>query len=207
MFEITTEIVKNAKTYLPIGDKIMLAGEIAANCVTQIGYTLNVGDIPIDVPDWCGRNAPMKDRYLLGALLKYYLGFEIEPVENTSCLLSMDDFDRAAEHHPKNTLERCKGDKDTRDIAFDLLADYKALCDMVKVALDDTISARNDPVARFLASQAMATTPEALQALSDAEDALQKNLDALKEIAPKAGAALQKKGKEITKKAKQIPEV
>lgn len=207
MFEITPEIVKNAKTYLPIGDKIMLAGEIAANCVTQIGYTLNVGDIPIDVPDWCGRNAPMKDRYLLGALLKYYIGFEIEPVENTSCLLSMDDYDRAAEHHPKNTLERCKGDKDARDIAFDLLADYKALCDMVKVALDDTISARNDPVARFLASQAMATTPEALRALSDAEDALQKNLDALKEIAPKAGAALQKKGKEITKKAKQIPEV
>lgn len=207
MFEINAEIVKTAITYLPIADKIMLAGEVAANCVTQIGYTLNVGNIPIEVPDWCGRNAPMISRYMLGALLKYYLGVAFDPVENTSCLLSMDDYDRAASQHPRNALERCKGDKDTRDVAFDLLADYKALCDMIKIAVDDTISARNDPVARYLAAQTMATTPEALQALSDAQKALQKELDDLKKIAPEARRMIQKKGKETAEKAKKIPEV
>ena len=197
MFEINAEVLRKAKTYLSIAEKIKIAGEAASNCTTQIGYTLNVGGIPIDVPDWCGKNAPMIQRYLLGALLKYYLGIQFEPVEGTSCLLSIDDYDRAAAQHPRNALERCKGDKETRDAAYDLLADYKSLCDLVKIAVEETVSARNDPVARYLAAQAMAITPEALRSLDEAENALRDKLDTLKSVGGEAVKQIKEKGKKI----------
>lgn len=203
MFEINANVLRNAKTYLPLAEKISIAGEVANNCTTSIGYALNVGGIPIEVPDWCGKNAPMIQRFLLGALLKCYLGIEFEPVEGTSCLLSFDDYDRAAAQHPRNALERCKGDKETRDAAYDLLADYKALCDLVKMAVEDTVSARNDPVARYLAAQTMTMTPEALKSLNEAENVLREKLDELKYIGGEASEKIKEKGKKIEKKAQK----
>lgn len=203
MFEINATVLKNAKTYLPMSEKIKIAGEIAANCIAHIGYTLQVGAVPLEVPDWCGRNAPLYQRYLLGALLKCYLGIPFEPVEGSYCLLSLDDYDRAAAQHPRNALERCKGDKETRDAAYDLLADYKALCDLAKIAVDDTISARNDPVARYLAAQAMVMTPEALNSISDAENALRGKLDELKNMSADAAETIREKGKHIKDKTQK----
>ena len=190
MFEINAKTLKSAKTYLPMAEKIKIASEIAANCVTSIEYTVKVGNIPIDIPDWHGRNPALKDRFLLGALLKYYLGFDFTPVEGTEYLLSTDDYDRAASKHPRNAIERCKGDKEARDAAFDILADYKLLCDMAKIAVEDTIAAQNDPVARYLAAQTMAMTPEALQQLSDAEKGLRKEINKLRRTGAQAQEAI-----------------
>lgn len=190
MFEITAKTILGANTYLPLAQKIKIAGEIAQNCVTRIGYNVKVGGIPVDVPDWTGRNPALKERYLLGALLKFYLGFEFAPVAGTEFLLSQDDYDGAASQHPRNAIERCKGDKDVRDRAFDLLADYKLLCDMAKVALDDTAAAQNDPAARFLAAQMMAMTPEAMKQLSDAEKGLRKEIEKLRRTGAQAQEAI-----------------
>lgn len=206
MFDITAKTILGAKTYLPLAQKIKIAGEIAQNCVTRIGYNVKVGNVPVDLPDWTGRNPALKERYLLGALLKFYLGFEFEPVAGTEFLLSQDDYDRAAKQHPRNAIERCKGDKDVRDRAFDLLADYKLLCDMAKIALDDTAAAQNDPVARFLAAQMMAMTPEALQQLSNAEAELQKRVESMKQTGEAAREAIKAEGERMSAEmAKPLP--
>lgn len=190
MFEINAKVLQGAKTYLPMAEKIKIASEIAANCVTSIGYNVQVGNIPIDIPDWHGRNPALKERFLMGALLKYYLGFKFTPVEGTDFLLSTDDYDMAASKHPRNALERCKGDREARDAAFDLLADYKLLCDMAKTVIEDTLAAQNDPVARYLAAQTMAMTPEALQQLSNAEKDLRKEIDKLRRTGAQAQEAI-----------------
>lgn len=190
MFEISAKNIQEAKTYLPLAQKIKIAGEIAQNCVTRIGYNVKVGNVPVDLPDWTGRNPALKERYLLGALLKLYFGFRFTPVEGTEFLLSQDDYDRAASQHPRNAIERCKGSKEARDAAFDLLEDYKRLCEMVKVAVDDTAAAQNDPVARFMAAQMMAMTPEALQQLSTAEAEIQKQIASMKQTGDAAKEAI-----------------
>lgn len=202
MFEINSTVLKGAKTYLPLAEKSKIAVEIAANCVTEIGYNIVVGNIPIDVPNWRGRNIPLKERYLMGALLKYYLGFRFVPVEGTAFLLSLDDYDRAASQHPRNALERCKGDRETRDIAFDLLADYKTLREMTNAALDETVAARNDPVARYLAAQTMTMTPEALEALTNAEKTIRERLDDLKATGAEATETIKERGARLAEAAK-----
>lgn len=179
-FEITKDIVLNARDYLPLADKEKIADEIAGACLLRFGVSVKVGNIPVDVPDWNGTDNGKKARYLLGALYKFYLGIEFVPVEGTEYLMSADDYDRAAATHPKNALERLKADKDAKNKCFDLLADYKELCEMVKAVMADMLAAQNDPVLRYLAVNAMAITPEALHQLTNAEQQLRKEVNKLK---------------------------
>lgn len=180
MFEITKEILLKAEDYVPLGEKSAAAQSIAATCLNEISYQLNVGGVPVDVPDYHGRNLAMRERQLLGFLLKRYLGIEFDPAEGTDYLLSLDDYDRAARLHPLNALERFKSDPETREKVFDLLRDYKLFGEMVRSAVEDIIAAQNDPVLRYLSAQAGAVTPEALQALTDAEGQLRKQIESLK---------------------------
>lgn len=179
-FEITKEIVLSARDYLPLAEKEKIAEEIAGACLLRFGVSVKVGNVPVDLPDWNGTNNGKKARYLLGVLYKRYLGVEFVPVEGTEYLMSADDYDRAAATHPKNALERLKADKDAKNKCFDLLADYKELCDMCKAVMADMLAAQNDPVLRYLAANAMAITPDALSQLTEAERQLRKEVRNLK---------------------------
>ena len=68
--------------------------------------------------------------------------------------------------------------------------------------MDETVAARNDPVARYLAAQTMTMTPEALQQLSNAENILREKLDALKATGAEAAEAIREKGESITEAQK-----
>lgn len=193
MFEITKEIVLNAKTYVDLAEKVRVATEAAAECITGISYNVKAGDIPVDVPDFITKSPTREKRILIGALFKLYLGITFEPVEGTEFMLSQDDFDRAARLHPMNTLERFKSDKETREIVFDLLRDYKELKDIACGAVDETVAARNDPVARYLLSQSLLMTPESLQRLSDAEKELQKQLESMKKTGADVAHVMEKR--------------
>ncbi len=191
---ISKDTVKNAKTYLPLATKSEIAAEIAQKCITLIEATMTVGNVPVEVPDYSGTNTALKARYLLGALYKFYLGIPFEPVAGTDFLLSADDYDRAGASHPLNALERLKADKDAKDKCFDLLRDYKELCEMCKNALADNLAARNNPVLHYLAAQAMAFTPEAMQALSNAEKELRKDIAKLRRTGAQAQEAIREHG-------------
>lgn len=199
MFEITKENVLNAKTYVNLADKLRVAGEAAAESITGISYNVKAGDMPVDVPDYIAKNIPVEKRILMGALFKLYLGIKFEPVEGSEFLMSQDDFDRAAQLHPMNTLERFKSDKDTREIAFDILRDYKELKEIVCGAVDETVAARNDPVARYLLAQSLMMTPEALQRLSEAEKELQKQIESMKKTGTEVTGVTAKRRTKIAK--------
>ena len=187
---ITKETVKNAKTYLPLEQKSEIAAEIAQKCITLIETKMTVGNVPVEVPDYTGTDTALKARYLMGALYKFYLAIPFEPVAGTDFLFSLDDYDRAGASHPLNALERLKADKETKDKCFDLLRDYKELCEMCKAALADNIAARNNPVLHYLAAQAMTFTPEALKELSNAEKGLRKEVEKLRRTGAQAQEAI-----------------
>ena len=194
MFEITKEILLKAEDYLPLAEKAKIAQEIALRCVSSISYQIDVAGVKVDVPDYHGRDLSMRKRYLLGVLLRKYLGIVFEPVEGEDYLLSLDDYDRAARLHPMNALERFKSDPEAREKVFDLLRDYKTLCEMTRAAMEDIVSAQNDPVQRYLSAQAAAVTPEALKALSDAEGQLREQLESLKQTGAEAQAVIREHG-------------
>lgn len=192
--QITKEILLKAEDYLPLGEKARIAQDIAFGCVTAISFQMEVGGVKVDVPDYHGRNHPLKERYLLGALFQKYLKISFEPVEGEEYLLSLDDYDRAASLHPMNALERFKSDPQTREKVFDLLRDYKTLWEMTRAALDDLVAAQNDPVARYLSAQAAAITPEALKALTDAEGQLRDQIESLKQTGAEAQKVIKEHG-------------
>lgn len=187
MFEITKKILTEAEDYIPLGEKVKIAQEIARHCVYSISYNLEVGGVPVDVPDYHGKSTGLRERFLLGVLLWRYLKIPYDPVEGSVYLLSLDDYDRAARLHPLNALERFKSDPEAREKVFDLLRDYKALCDFTRSALDDLVAAQNDPVQRYLAAQAASVTPEALKALTDAEAQLKGQIEELKRTGKDVG--------------------
>lgn len=190
MFEITKDILLNAEDYVPLAEKARIAGEISRRCVNAITYQLEVGGVTVDVPDYYGKNIALRERHLLGVLMQKYLKIQFDPVEGEEFLLSLDDYDRAARLHPMNALERFKSDATTREKVFDLLRDYKSLCEMTRIALDDIVAAQNDPVQRYLAAQASMVTPEALEALTNAEGKLREELESLKLTSEDARGAL-----------------
>lgn len=190
MFEITKEILLKAEDYLPLGEKARIAGEIAMQCVTSISYQIDVGGVPVDAPDYHGRNTALRERFLLGYLLGVYLKISFDSADGSPYLLSLDDYDRAARLHPLNALERFKSDPETREKVFDLLRDYKLFGEMVRTAIEDVVSAQNDPAQRYLSAQAAAVTPEALQALADAEGQLREQIEMLKQTGAEAQGIL-----------------
>lgn len=202
---ISKETVKNAKTYLPLEKKAEIATEIASKCLTLIEARMTVGNVPVEVPDYTGTDTGMKSRYLMGALYKFYLGVPFEPAEGTDYLLSVKDYDEAGATHPLNALERLKADKETKDKCFDLLRDYKELCEMCKSALADNIAARNNPVLHYLAAQAMAFTPEALRELSNAEKGLRREIDKLRRTGAQAQEAIREHNEGHAERLAAIP--
>lgn len=193
MFEITKKILTEAEDYIPLGEKVKIAQEIARHCVYSISYNLEVGGVPVDVPDYHGKSTGLRERFLLGVLLRLYLKIPFDPVEGSEYLLSLDDYDRAARLHPLNALERFKSDPEAREKVFDLLRDYKTLCDFTRSALDDLVAAQNDPVQRYLAAQAASVTPEALKALTDAEGQLREQIEEMKKAGKDVGAIMEER--------------
>lgn len=193
MFEITKKILTEAEDYIPLGEKVKIAQEIARHCVYSISYNLEVGGVPVDVPDYHGKSTGLRERFLLGVLLRLYLKIPFDPVEGSEYLLSLDDYDRAARLHPLNALERFKSDPEAREKVFDLLRDYKTLCDFTRSALDDLVAAQNDTVQRYLAAQAAAVTPEALKALTDAEGQLREQIEEMKKAGKDVGAIMEER--------------
>ena len=200
MFEITKEILLKAEDYVPLGEKAHVAGEIAMRCVTSISYQIDVGGVKVDAPDYHGRNTALKERFLLGYLLSAYLKISFDSADVTPYLLSLDDYDRAARLHPLNALERFKSDPETREKVFDLLRDYKTLCEMTRLAMEDVIAAQNDPVQRYLSAQAQAITPDAMKALADAEGQLREQIESMKQTGAEAQKVIREHGGQDARK-------
>ena len=161
--KLTEQDVKKASTYVPLAAKIAFVEYAAERCFDRMNVTMNDGAaLNLPMAPMYKENMGLKSRYLMGALVKSYLGKDYEPVENDDWLMAQDDYDRWAGGHVFNQLERMKGcGGQVREIIFDLLADYRDLEKRLTVEMRGMLGVMNEPVNRILATMQSQTTPEA----------------------------------------------
>lgn len=179
MFEMTKHEQWN--TYIPLARKQEIAEHIASGSMVRYRSTVGYQGEEMFEDAVCGENVSIRWRYMMGVLLRYYLGMEFEPVEGEDYLMAQEDYDRAAGKHILNALERMKSDAAARDKVFDLLRDYKDLERMVSTEISAQIAARNDLLPRLLAVLTQTATPAALNSLKEMEGQLGEQAKALAE--------------------------
>ena len=161
--KLTEQDMKESKTYLPLADKMVFVEYAADRCFDRMNVTMDDGTgLNLPMAPMYKENTALKSRYLMGALVRAYLGKSYEPVEGDDWLMAQDDYDRWAGSHIFNQLERMKGcGGQVREIVFDLLADYRDLEKRLTAEMRGMRVVMNEPVNRIIATMQSQTTPEA----------------------------------------------
>lgn len=184
-FVLTEEHLRNVTTYLPITEKIEFVEEVATLCFDTLKITVSDSDtLNAALPPMKKENTFNKSRFLMGMLIKGYLGIDFEPVEGTKYLMDAVDYDRFAGGHILNQIERFKSNAELRDTCFDILQDYRDLEKRLNTEIYGLLQCMNDPATRIIAS---------MQALSSS-DMMQKSINDIK--------GLQEEIEELAAKAK-----
>lgn len=164
-YVITRETMVAAKSYLQITKKMEFLDH-ASECFDRLSITNGNDPMP---PMW-KENAGLKARYLLAALLHFYLEEPTLVFEDAGhFLISEETFDKFASNHPIMQIERFKRDKDEsiRNKAYDLLADYFQLEKAFNAEIRSMLDVQNDMVLRqqLLMRESMAELPKVLEDL------------------------------------------
>lgn len=169
--------ILNARTYVPVMEKTHFVNVAAENCVEGVNVVMDNGGETVPMPPYSRENIDKKTRYLMGALLKFYLGIEYDPTED-EYLLSADDYDRYAQSHIFNQLERLKSHSaEVRNKIFDMLADLKDIERRLNAEIHTTIGAQNDVCTRLMIMIQMQTTPEVLKSSMEALNNVKGEID------------------------------
>ena len=158
------KIMQNAESYVPIRKKTEFVHYCAERCFDKLNITAASGnDTLSSMPPMWKENPELKARYMMGGLLKLYLKQNPQTDENDEWLLTEQEYDRWAEAHILNQIERMKSNASLRDKCFDLLQDYKTLEKMLNTEVYGLIRAMNDSVSRIIAQIQASTTPESMK--------------------------------------------
>ena len=190
--EITAEDIANAKTYLPLATKELLARTIAAFCVEPVEVRVGMDEGILPLPTRSRENRKLRQQYQMG-ILAYYLNKDFkeqeakvsETGETMTLAFCMDEgeCDTWCQSHVMNQLERLKKAKEdhaTSNRIFDLLYDYKATETMLSLAIRDELDARNDVFARVM--EFVVTT----MAEDKMKEAIQGNREELQKVVEEA---------------------
>lgn len=163
-FVITEETVAEATTYLPFAEKLGIARGIAEESIEDnLNDTQNEAAQSIipTLPRLKVCNLPLMRASLLIVLLTKYLHIDI-PAE-----VSEETLNYYASAHPVNQLQRFKslGERNVKDIAFDIVNDWRELCKITENEVNGILAAENDTLARLGATMALFATPENVKAL------------------------------------------
>ena len=176
---ITVSDIENAREYVPFAEKERFVDEVADKCFTKMEVSANYDNSEqVNIPPMFKENIGVKMRFALGALVKLYLQKDIEAVEGTEYLMSLDDFDRWSGGHIFNQLERMKtASPELRNKCFDLLQDYKTLEKMLNAEVYSLLQVMNEPVNRAIAHISASITPEAAMEMLNEVQNLKDEID------------------------------
>lgn len=186
--EITAEDIRNAATYTPIQLKEVIARNVAALCIEPVEVDAGDGQV---LPTMFRENRKLRQQYQMG-ILASLLGreFTVQKAtirtengkEERELAWCMDEaeFNRWAESHVMNQLERLKKGKEPALVnkVFDLLYDYKAIEMMLGGAIRDELEVHNDVFNRAMQYFSVAAMQSAMNTMMDKE--LPKIMDELK---------------------------
>ena len=187
--ELTKEKLKDAKTYMPIAAKEILAEQIAGWVMESVNIA---NDSTYPIPPMWKENRAAKNLLMLGIMCKYYLRMDfacqkVNLVEDGKKVGEQEvDFFPTAEAYDEmassmifNQLERLKkGGNEVSNTIFDLLYDYKTLEQMVNAEIKELLSRKNDPALRIMEIVMFLTSERSLK---NFKEALNDTISALKE--------------------------
>ena len=144
-FELTSEIMGEAKTYMPLAQKTILAEMIARKCLRPIKPQNKEENIEsfLVIPSVVGEDILQKEQMLLNVLLSHYFDIKIPKMDNKL-------YDKYMGGHLLNQLERFKSDQEYKTKAFDILTDFKTIKKMVDTEIYNIKTKENDIAERVL---------------------------------------------------------
>ena len=186
--ELTKENLKNAKTYIPIAAKEILAEQIAGWVMESVEMTK---DSSLPMPPMWKENRAAKNLLMMGILCKYYLGldFECQSVrlmengkqvgeQEIDFFPTAEAYDELASSMIMNQLERLKkGNSEICNVIFDILYDYKTLEQMVNAEIKEMLARRNDVLARATDVIMFLSSEKNIETMKSELKNLQKNFE------------------------------
>lgn len=153
-YQITAEMMRDAKNYIPIGTKEAFASVASVGCVQpSADFDAEGGLIPMEQRDKAEQIAPVycenthyKSRVFLGAVLLFYFGIG---KDRETLTLTPDEYDGWSGAHVMSQIERFKSDPAWKNKAFEILADIRDLEKRLNNAVYALLKNRNDPVKRM----------------------------------------------------------
>lgn len=160
-FIITKEIIKNARDYLPLGNKELFAQVVAKKCVVPIvdEETLSKGIGDLAVPSSYREDYMTKQLCVMNLFLKYYLCV----TEDDNAPFDAEKYDFYALSHIFNQLEKMKRETDVKDKVLDILADFKEFRKHIDNAIYQLLTEKNDTLGRLSTAIQLASDPEYMQ--------------------------------------------
>ena len=186
-FVLTREIMANAQTYMTLADKVQFAKLIVQSCLRKmpVAHEELYQDDAIFVPQIIEEDMAVKNVLLQDMLLGYYFGIDMGEGE-----LSGDElyarYDYYAGGHLLNQIERYKGDKELKNIAFDIAEDWREFKKIVDTMIYNEKQNVNDPLARIAMTLTLLGTPDKLKEAVDSIKSL--DLDGIKKLSEKSDA-------------------
>ena len=186
--EITKEQLKNARTYIPIASKEILAEQIAGWVMESVEMTK---DSMFPMPPMWKENRAVKNLLMLGIFCRFYLrlDFDCQGVrlmedgkqvgeQEIDFFPTTEAYDELASSMIFNQLERLKKtDKEVGNVIFDALYDFKTLEQMVNAEIKDYLAQKNDVISRAVNMLELLVSEKNLEKMQNTLTELQKELE------------------------------
>lgn len=191
--ELTKEHLKDARTYIPIASKELLAEEIALWVMEPVEMTK---DSVFPMPPMYKENRAAKNLLMLGILCRFYLrldfkcqsvrlieGGEKVDEQEVDFFPTAEAYDELASSMIFNQLERLKkGNNEVSNTIFDILYDYKTLEQMVNAEIKELLLRKNDVLARTIDMLMLIGSEQNLEVLKEELSKLQSSLEEQKGV-------------------------
>ena len=188
---ISAEDIQNARTYMPLEVKDLVASQIAVWCVQP--DKPDAQHQSEDAPPMYHEKRGLRHLLMMGVLARFYLrrDFDTEDVTVTDAdghevdkvpidyYMSIPAYNEWAGSFVVNQMERLKKNKEISDRVYDLLYDFKAFENMVYGAIRDEADRRNDPVLRASAYFSGSVSPDYLKSMVDELEEIQNRVKGL----------------------------
>ena len=180
-FELTEDMMRNAKSYLSLTAKEAIVQTVLPGCVKRIfdydyeknEYRSAEDDLPTTMPMY-GEDTAFKSRVVMGTVLHFYLGIDIG--ENLS--IEPDVYDLYAGSHIMNQIERFKANPELKSKSFDMLADIRDFEKRLNCAVYSLLQLKNDVGGRVLNALGVMMSQDALENVIRATNEAQQGMQA-----------------------------
>lgn len=154
-FVLTKEIFANAKTYIPLDEKIVLATVIAERSIKPIKLDKDNGILTNLICE----DIATKNILIMQILIEQYLGLNFTNKEEDI----FKSYDYYASGSLINQIERFKFDSELKAKSYDLLDDFKQFKAIVSTTIYNNILEVNDIGNRISKALLSILTPENIQ--------------------------------------------